>query len=191
MATGRVAAGVPNRNACECGYACGRVVVDELNTAADVVEVVEETPGYVVGVLGRMVLLRTREPFQPEAAQALFDATTRVMEIHGPRLVYVVMPGAKQPSVSAEARAGIAAVWPKIQAQSVAGAVWIRSRSFNTVLHRNQLAELLPHLRHRSLLGVTETAAETIAFFHDNVTDFDVDPAFWTSALDAFGRRFD
>ena len=166
------------------------MVVDEV-LAGEAVEVVEETRAYVVGVLGRMVLLRTREPMTTQAMEALFRTTTEGLALHGPRILYVVMPGAQQPRIDEAAAAVVASLWPKIQAQSSAGVVWIRSRSFNGVVQRNLLAELLANLRHRSLLGVTDSAAETIKYFVANVADFEVDVTLWTEALEAFGRRYD
>lgn len=166
------------------------MVVDEV-LAGEAVEVVEETAEYAVGVLGRVVLMRTRKALSAASMEALFRATTAGLSVHGPRVLYVVMPGAQQPGVDGPAGVAVANLWPKIQAQSAAGVVWIRSRSFNGVVQRNLLSELLPHLRHRSLLGVTDSAADTIAFFTDNVADFEVDGVLWAEALDAFGRRYD
>ncbi len=168
------------------------LVVDEvLPGGALAVEVAEETPDYVLGALGRLVVLRTRSVMSPASVSALFELTTSAMDIYGPHILYVVLPGARHPQLTDETRERLEQVWPKIQAQSEAGVVWIRNPGFAGVLNRNQVAEVLPVLRHRSLLGVTSSAAETVAFLQENAPSFDVDPHAWALALEAFAVRYD
>ncbi len=156
------------------------------------VHVEEETREYVVGSVGRLLVLRTRTTMVPASVDALFRHTTAAMQIHGPHILYVVLPGAREPALTEETRARLEQVWPKVQAQAEAGVVWIRGPGFAGVLKRNLVAEVLPVLRHRSLLGVTSSAAETVAFLRQNAPSFDVGPPEpWAQALEAFGARYD
>lgn len=170
-----------------CRYALPAVVVNELFAGdGPVVEVVEEADGFAVGVIEQVALLRTRKPMEAASIDALFRATTSLMQEYGPRVLYVVIPGARQPSVDLEARERIAELWPKIQAQSLAGVVWVRSGGFTGALKRKQLSELLPHSRDRSLLGVTVSAWETAEYFLNHAAQLEIDSSAWAHAFEQF-----
>ena len=151
----------------------------------------EESPGFAVGVLEQLVMLRTRKPMEAASLEALFRATTAQMQTYGPRLLYVMIPGAKQPKIDPDVQRRIATVWPRIQAQSAAGVMWVRNPGFTGALNRRQLTELLPHLRDRSALGVTSSAAETIDFFLNHVPGLKLDTQTLLHALDGFAARYD
>lgn len=175
-----------------CRYAPRAVVVNELFAGDEpVVEIVEEADGFAVGVLDRVALLRTRKPMEAESVDALFRVTTSLMQEYGPRLLYVVVPGALRPSVDPRAQERIVALWPKIQAQSLAGVMWIRGGGFNGALHRKHLSELLPHLRDRSLLGVTVSAWETVEYFLNHMPELEIDSRAWTHAFEQFAACYD
>jgi hypothetical protein len=156
-----------------------------LQSVGPAVDVVEESAKFA------LALLRTRKPIEPECLDALFRVTTELMGTYGPRVLYVVVPGAREPSVSPQARQQIEKVWPKIQAQSLAGVVWIRSAGFAGALNRKQLTELLPNLRYRSLLGVTQSAGETAEFFCRQVPELDIDAQAWAAAFEQFAAAYD
>lgn len=179
------------RAAHESGYAPASVVLEEVPVDGLAVKVVEETDDYAVGVLDRAVLLRTRTPITPAAFEAAFRHTTTAMAEFGPNVLYAIIPGAPQPSISEAAHARIAELWPRIQAQSTAGVIWDRTRGFTSVIVRKLVAEMLPHLRDRSLLGITASARETVEFFVAGAAEFDIDVQGWVEALEAFGRRYD
>ena len=152
-----------------------------------------ERDDYVVGVLDRLVLLRTRAPMSPAAFRALFDKTSEVMSVYGPQLFYVIIPGAPQPAVSDAARETIAELWPKVQAQATAGVIWDRNRGFTSLIVRKLVADLLPIVRHRSLLGICNDAREVIEFLAASTSEFefDVDVDGWVEAIERFGHRYD
>lgn len=168
------------------------MAVDEL-FAGDMpaVEVVEEADGFAVGVFERVALLRTRKPMEAASLDGLFRATTRLMQDHGPRVLYVIIPGARKPSVNPDVQRRVAELWPKVQAQSAAGVMWVRNAGFTGALNRKQLSELLPHLRDRSLLGVTVSAWETVEFFLNHVPQLEIDPRVWSHAFDQFAAAYD
>ncbi|MGH1347379.1 MAG: hypothetical protein ACRBN8_37805 [Nannocystales bacterium] len=168
------------------------MVVDEL-LAGDGpwVDVVEESEGFAVGVLGQVALLRTRKPMEAASLDALFRATTSLLREYGPRVLYVIIPGAKNPSVDPDVQRRVAELWPKVQAQSSAGVMWVRNRGFTGALNRKQLSELMMHLRDRSVLGVTASARETVEFFVNHTAELEVDADAWTRAFDQFAGSYD
>jgi len=155
------------------------------------VEVLEETAGFAVAFIDQVVLLRTRKPLQSASLDALFRATTLRMQAYGPRLLYVIIPGALQPSVAPRVEERVAAVWPKVQAQSCAGVVWIRNAGFTAALNRKQLTELSPYVRDRSLLGVATSASETVAYFRSHISELESDCGSWEPAFEEFAGRYD
>lgn len=156
-----------------------------------VVEVVEEAEGFAVGVIDQVALLRTRKPMESASLDALFRATTSLMQEYGPRVLYVIIPGASRPSVDPDVQRRVAQLWPKVQAQSLAGVMWVRNGGFTGALNRKQLSELLPHLRDRSLLGVTATAWETVEYFVNHAAGLEIDPRVWAPAFDQFASCYD
>ncbi len=168
------------------------MVVDELFVGdGPVVDVVEETDAFAVGVIDQVALLRTRKPMEAASLDALFRATTSLMQEYGPRVLYVIIPGARRPSVDPDTQRRVAELWPKVQAQSSAGVMWVRNAGFTGALNRKQLSELLPHLRDRSLLGVTVSAWETAEYFLNHVTELEIDPRVWAHAFDQFAAFYD
>jgi len=173
-------------------YAPQFVVVNELFAGAGpAVDVVEETDGFAVGVIDQVALLRTRKPMETASLDALFRATTHLMQEYGPRVLYVVIPGARRPSVDPDVARRVAEVWPRVQAQSSAGVMWVRNGGFAGALNRTQLSQLLPHLRDRSLLGVTVSAWETAEFFLNHAADLEIDPRDWAHAFEQFAALYD
>ena len=176
----------------DCRYAPQSVVViKSFAGKGPVVDVVEETEGYAVGVLDRVALLRTRKPMEAASLDALFRATTSLMQEYGPRVLYVIIPGARRPSVDPDVQRRVGELWPKVQAQSSAGVMWVRNGGFTGALNRKQLSELLPHLRDRSLLGVTVSAWETVEYFLNHVAELEIDPRGWAEAFEQFAACYD
>lgn len=167
------------------------VVVERDVQRGATLDFVVDEPGFVVGRLERLCVLRTRAPLSIPAFDALIAEVRAAAAATGPNVATVIIPGAPEPAMTQEARAHVVRTWPLLEDNSSAITIWIRQGSFAGAIQQSIATAVLLMIAKRKPVKVCSKAVELQQFFVEKAPSLHAVARDWPAALDQFAFASD